>query len=132
MDHQPNLSMLSFVVSSGPRVDLWPEFRTTGSYADDNAVGRERAEEVVAYMRDNGAPMVVGHIVQAIVARGIYGGLEVGFFGHFGVVICTAPAEAANEPMIGAKPASAPAPADTNVVEVDFRRPMDRTASASA
>lgn len=61
-------------------IDLWPDTPSTGSVADDNDSGRQRADELVAYMQEFAAPMVFGHIISRISERGTIGSLEVGFF----------------------------------------------------
>lgn len=80
MSHQSNLGTLSFAAgSTDGKIDLWPETASLGSAAADNALGRDRANELVAYMRDHDAPMVLGFVVQAMIARGRFGPVEIGF-----------------------------------------------------
>lgn len=80
MSNQSTLSDISFVDASQRKPDLWPVTASAGSYAADNEVGRARADELVAYMRENEAPMVLGHVAAAIAVRGAYGPIEIGFF----------------------------------------------------
>jgi hypothetical protein len=42
--------------------------------------GRARAMELIAYMRDQDAPTLLGHVVDAIMRAGTYGAAEIGFF----------------------------------------------------
>ena len=80
MPHQSNLRTLSFAAGSPDgKVDLWPETVSLGSADADNALGRDRADELVAYMREHDAPMVLGFVVQAMIERGRFGPVEVGF-----------------------------------------------------
>jgi hypothetical protein len=80
MFNQSNLRTLSFAAGSADgKIDLWPDTAGLGSAAADNALGRDRADELVTYMRDHDAPMVLGFVVQAMIARGRFGAIEVGF-----------------------------------------------------
>lgn len=79
---QSKLATLSFVKSSQTGVDLWPETESSGSYESDNEIGRSRGEELIHYMRNNQAPMVLGHVSKRIAERGVFGAMEVGFFNH--------------------------------------------------
>lgn len=51
----------------------------SGDWSSDNAAGRQRAEEVLAHMRAKGTPLLLGHVMKAIVTAGRWGGVEVGF-----------------------------------------------------
>ncbi len=85
MSTQSRIATLSFASSRGGALDLWSP-ADAGSYRQGNDIGRSRADELVQYMRDNQAPMVLGHVVQAIVARGEYGAIEIGFFNQLGLI----------------------------------------------
>lgn len=73
------LQTISFAQSSEGYVDLWPETASTGSYAGDRALGKERATEIIQYMSRNQAPEVLGHVVDAMLRRGQFGPIEAGF-----------------------------------------------------
>lgn len=73
-----NIAMLPFVSVEGTHKDLWA-VQETGDTAADNATGREHALELVRYMRDNEAAPTLGHIVRAMVEKGRFGPIEIGF-----------------------------------------------------
>lgn len=60
-------------------LDLWL-VQETGDWNRDNAQGRGFADQCVEHMRENDAPMVLGYVVEAMLHKGRYGGVEVGFF----------------------------------------------------
>lgn len=63
----------------GDVVDLWPD--THGlSYSEANAEGRARAEQFLATLRRSDAPALLGHVVETMVNRGTFDGVEIGFF----------------------------------------------------
>lgn len=70
---------LSFTSQAGSEINLWAPTET-GEWATDTAAGRTYAAELIDVMRTNEAPMLLGHVAKAIVARGKHGGVEVGFF----------------------------------------------------
>ena len=67
---------LSFADAS--KRDLWA-LEASGDYAADCETGEEAGRELADYMRSEGAPMVLGHVLRAMVARGQFSGVEVGF-----------------------------------------------------
>jgi hypothetical protein len=48
--------------------------------AKANAIGRAFADETLAEIAKRGAPPLLGHVVKAMIAKGRFGGIEVGFF----------------------------------------------------
>jgi len=73
------LEALSFAARTrNDLIDLWAP--SDHVEASGNALGRERARELLAYMKANDAPFLLGHVVARIVERGGFGALEVGFF----------------------------------------------------
>jgi hypothetical protein len=70
---------LSFANQVGSEINLWAPTET-GDWATDTATGRTYASELISVMRDNEAPMLLGHVGKAISVRGKHGGVEVGFF----------------------------------------------------
>jgi hypothetical protein len=73
------LLSLSFAQQAGGRIRMWSEAGLTGDPVADSQVGVSRAAELVEYMRVNQAPMVLGHVVRAIIERGEIGAVETGF-----------------------------------------------------
>jgi len=49
-------------------------------YGEANAVGRARAEELLGVIKRTESPAMLGHVMEAIVKSGRFGGMEVGFF----------------------------------------------------
>ena len=77
---QQTLGTLSFAQSSeGGKVILWSDGKSDG-YVDGCREGRGRATEVLDMIRAHHMPSLLGNVVDAIVARGRYGAVEVGFF----------------------------------------------------
>ena len=62
---------------AGP--SLWQPERS-GEWATDNSTGRKMADEIVEKMRHAGNPTLLGHTMKAVIAQGVYDGVEVGFF----------------------------------------------------
>lgn len=73
-------SALDFVRMTDNGPDFWA-IESTGHYPTDCERGREAGIDLhrVLYF-DNAEPMVLGSIARAIVAKGRYCGIEVGFF----------------------------------------------------
>lgn len=85
-----NLGQLSFCQRRGSKIDMWIGSKADGcSYAEGNAIGRARADELLQYMANRGAPMVLGHIVARIAEKGAYGPIEIGFFNQLAVAAIT-------------------------------------------
>jgi hypothetical protein len=59
--------------------DLWPDVQPE-TYSEANQVGRDRAGELVERMRRTDSPALLGITVEAIIAKGKIGGVEIGFF----------------------------------------------------
>lgn len=70
------VEVLSFVRG---RSDLWAPDRS-GDYAQDCSSGRSYARELLEYMQLKGQDPLLGHVVQAITAGGVWDGVEIGFF----------------------------------------------------
>jgi hypothetical protein len=72
---------LSFVTrDSGGNLELWPDEGSDISYAEGTLVGAARAEEVITFMVRNDAAHILGFISEAIVKRGRFDAIEVGFY----------------------------------------------------
>lgn len=57
-----------------------------------NKIGRDRAAELVEVMRRTATPALLGHTIEAIVRKGNFGGVEVGFFHALSVeLLCRQP-----------------------------------------
>ncbi|USU08820.1 hypothetical protein NF700_17475 [Sphingomonadaceae bacterium OTU29MARTA1] len=79
---EPNVGQLSF---TGPRADdsgvnLWAPAPVSGGWADECRTGRSYGYEAVEYIRETNDAAMLGGIVQAIIHRGTYSGIEAGFF----------------------------------------------------
>jgi hypothetical protein len=66
---------LSFV---GSAAEIWAPART-GEYAKDCQMGRLYARELLQFMQTRGYPPFLGHVFQAMVTRGKFEGVEIGF-----------------------------------------------------
>lgn len=66
-------------IDDGDSINLWPE-STASTYSEANQAGRARAEELVDVIRKTQSPSLLGHVMEAIAAKGSSGGMEVGFF----------------------------------------------------
>lgn len=53
---------------------------SSGDWAKDNAIGRDFADETVLAIAEKDAPFILGHTVKAMIKKGDYNGVEVGFF----------------------------------------------------
>ena len=71
----------SFISTTSPycqRFDYWtPE--TTSDWSDANAIGRLYGDEAVTWLRTTGNPILLGHVLKAMVGKAAFGGVEVGF-----------------------------------------------------
>lgn len=76
---------LSF--STGKK-NLWSP-RRTGNYADDTAMGRQYADELLAHMRLKECPLAFGQVMRAITESGTYDAVEIGFCSRLGIHILT-------------------------------------------
>jgi hypothetical protein len=52
----------------------------TMTWDEQNARGRLQAEELIKRIRKGEMPTLLGPAVKAMIERGVYGGIEVGFF----------------------------------------------------
>lgn len=66
-------------IDAGNHVDLWPDSDPC-SYGEANEIGRGRAAELTDVIRRTQSPVLLGHVIEAIVAKGRIGGMEIGFF----------------------------------------------------
>lgn len=64
-----------------------PVAEETGDWAIDNHTGRERAGELISYVRETGNPVPLCQAISEIVRSGRYGAVEIGFI--YKVVIST-------------------------------------------
>ena len=69
---------LSFA-STNPK-GLWRPTCAGGTWGEQNIVGRQCADEMMAYIKKHSCPELLGNIVHSMIERGEYGGIEVGFF----------------------------------------------------
>ena len=60
-------------------VKVW-EAKETGDWGEDNLLGRRMARQCIQTMREQEAPLLLGAVVREVVAKGRYGGIEIGFF----------------------------------------------------
>lgn len=58
--------------------DYWT-ITDTGEWAADCTAGRAAAAELMRVMHFQDAPMLLGHVIKAMMARGRWSGVEVGF-----------------------------------------------------
>lgn len=69
--------------------DFWCPART-GDWAADNITGRLYADRVISELQGEAkAPNFLGSIVRDMVRKGIYSGVEVGFFQRIAEVLIT-------------------------------------------
>ena len=80
--------MLSFVKAE--KKDWWAIEARTGDYVADAALGRSLADEVANVIRTTANPAAFVRIVEAIVKRGEFDGVEVGFFTGLSEKLATA------------------------------------------
>lgn len=73
--------------------DYWP-LAESGDWSADNRTGRQAAADLLRVMTFQDAPPLLGFVVKAVMAKGRFGGVEVGF--------CQAIAEAAVDRSAGA------------------------------
>lgn len=78
----PSVGQLSFVGrrADDSGVNLWAPMPVTGGWADECRTGRSYGYEAVEYIRETNDAAALGGIVQAIIQRGTYSGVEAGFF----------------------------------------------------
>lgn len=78
LQNERTIGDLSFASRQGERLDLWNP-RASGNWSADNELGRALAGELIHYMRERNAPTVLGHVIQAMIGKGNFSGVEVGF-----------------------------------------------------
>lgn len=49
------------------------------SWGEQNAEGRRQAAELIAKLQDGDRPFLLGDAIKAMIEKGTYGGVEVGF-----------------------------------------------------
>jgi hypothetical protein len=54
------------------------------SWADQNAIGRANAKALIEIMKRDNLPILLGSAVKEMIERGVYDGVEVGFFHEIG------------------------------------------------
>lgn len=79
MPQTASLTDLDFVHSvEGRLVSTWSPART-GDYTKDCAAGRSWAKQLLGLMQRQSNPILLGQVMQGMVAGGIYAGVEIGF-----------------------------------------------------
>lgn len=79
MDPQSGIASLSFVQRTKTGIDLWPRLSDAEDRESGTEIGRARADELLLFMRRNQAPHALGFVIEAMIAAGRSGMLEVGF-----------------------------------------------------
>jgi hypothetical protein len=86
---KPTVFDLPFVAERKPTkndptpVDFW-KIEETGSWNQDCQIGKRAAVAAARYMLDRGYSPLLGSIVQSMIQKGRFGGVEVGFLEYFG------------------------------------------------
>ena len=62
----------------GQKLDYWSPAISL-DWSEANAIGRLYGDEAVTWLRTTGNPILLGHILRAIVGKGGFDGVEVGF-----------------------------------------------------
>lgn len=89
-------SDVSFIRRSDDGADFWA-IEATGNYAMDCQRGREAAGELNRAMFFGSCPPLLGSVARAIVAKGNFSGLEVGFFQQIAEDLARSPHELIGE-----------------------------------
>lgn len=80
--------ILDFVQVSASGLDMWA-IEPTNNYAKDCKRGREAAIDLYRAMDSEQLPAIaLGTVSRAIICKGRYGGLEVGFFQGLSEILC--------------------------------------------
>lgn len=66
-------------LSFASKPDMWAIAAPTGDYSADCEAGVGAAIELQDFMRTQDAPFMLGHVLQAMIAKGRWSGVEVGF-----------------------------------------------------
>lgn len=77
---------LPFVSSRTTRVNYWKVDRT-GDYAANCARGRAYAEALLSHIQEAKNPVILGSVMKAMIAAGVYEGVEIGFCAHLGIAL---------------------------------------------
>lgn len=65
-------------------VDSYWEPDRRGDYGEACARGQDYADALLELIRDEEEPVLFGFVLQAIVAKGVYDAVEIGFFTRLG------------------------------------------------
>ncbi len=68
-------------------INLWSPAEVAGEWDEQCRVGRGYGREAADYIRESGDAAMLPAVVRAIVERGSFGGVEVGFFAKLSVEI---------------------------------------------
>jgi len=82
---KPVVLRLSFVEQTASEAVAFWEPDRSGEYEVACARGRDYADELLSYIRDEQNPTIFGSVVRAITAGGIYGAVEIGFCNRIGI-----------------------------------------------
>jgi hypothetical protein len=74
-----NTETLSFVTRTADGLDYWSNVEESGDWGSDNARGEDCAREMLRFQFFHDAPMIFGYVLKAMIAKGRFGGVEVGF-----------------------------------------------------
>lgn len=80
------VARLPFVQVVNGEKDYWATAEESGRWEEDNRVGREYADGLVSVCQEGQLGMALGYVTQAVVRKGRYGGIEVGFFNRLGEI----------------------------------------------
>jgi hypothetical protein len=69
---------LPFVSTANENVDLWPLINET-SWSRGCEIGRDRADQLLEFMRRHDDPNILLRVSEVIIAKGDFGALNVGF-----------------------------------------------------
>ena len=69
---------LPFTTTDDGKICYWA-VEGSGEWGADNATGRGHADALIADMKATDFPGTLAHVVHAMIDRGTFGGVEVGF-----------------------------------------------------
>lgn len=92
MFNRDGSSDLSFVVRTDSGPDFW-HVSPTGDYATDCQKGRDLAAELQRHMYFGSSPILLKSVAEAIVRKGQFGPIEIGFFHEIGEALLASPHE---------------------------------------
>jgi len=92
-DQLPNVEVVPLPLScvnckTDGSPDLWTPV-AVGNWKTDNETGVRHADDVIDRMQQQDHPFLLGHTVKAMIEKGVYGGVEVGFFNHLALRLIT-------------------------------------------